>query len=300
MFWIWDFFTLQSKVRTVFGRGLSITASEQRQLYRGWAGRLGVAQENVWGRWLKLSQTNSKPLHTRQNLKSRVPPCSGERFLAQPGPGQPPGTPHMQPGWRSSVLHGGGSRSGANPPSQGFPCTGHTGISSTEGMTLSVVSPLWEGQSNSGISIGGIFFTCQRGERITGPELLTPCKHVRSHRHMALPFRPTRSVGVKVFTFSGRMLFVGGPTGAAKATNSVALHLRCVSSFSSTPSPTSNVISSCEICPVPWHCNRFKTCFLEFPALYSGLPQLWPSGCKVKLVTTVPHLAVKGRVAEAM
>lgn len=90
---------------------------------------------------------------------------------------------------------------------------------------------------------------------------------------------------------------VGVFTGAAKATNSAAPHLRCVFTFPSTASSTSNLISSLweESSPVALKQIQDLS-FLEFPALYSGLPQYWTPACRVKLVATLPCVAVEGRV----
>lgn len=77
------------------------------------------------------------------------------------------------------VPPGRGSRSGRNLPSQGFHFIWHAELSFTSSGLVSGSSSVQRAKY-SGISTGGNFFICQRGERIIGPELLNPCKKDRS------------------------------------------------------------------------------------------------------------------------
>jgi len=67
-----------------------------------------------------------------------------------------------------SVPSGGGSRSGRNLPSQGFPFVCHTQHSSTRSSGLVGGYSSVGRAKHSSISMGRMFFTSQRGERITG------------------------------------------------------------------------------------------------------------------------------------
>lgn len=151
----------QSRVRTVFGR-VSVSLSRDSFTEGGQGG--WVLLGKMFGeRGLKLSQTNSKPFACKAKpyRQCSLLPCSGERSVAQREAWQPPGNA-SRAAWLQEGLYrmAGGAGLGETHLARASPSLG---ISSTEGIILSVVSPLREGQSNSGISIGGIFFTCHGG-----------------------------------------------------------------------------------------------------------------------------------------
>lgn len=85
-----------------------------------------------------------------------------------------------------SVPHGRGSRSGGNPPSQGFPFTGH--LLHRRNYLVGGFSPARRAKQQWHLNRGN-FLHLPRG-----PELLTPCKRDGSHRCMALLYRPTLGV----------------------------------------------------------------------------------------------------------